>query len=274
MYSFFTYKGVYYFYNYIMKIIDCFIFYNEYNLLLMRLTELYDIVDQFIIVEATSTHSGKEKELNFKNNLHLYEKFLNKVTYIIVNDMPNTENAWDNEYYQRACIDKGIKKLNLINDDIIIITDCDEIPNKNTLKLIKENKIQISNEYIYGLDMDFYYYNFTCKQDIQWTKGKLLRYQKYNNSLIDNEKRLLENIRSSHNKLIKNGGWHLSFFGNTEIIINKIKNFAHQEHNTDACISDIENNVSNNKCIFDKRKLKNINIKDNNNLPENYKIMI
>jgi len=74
--------------------------------------------------------------------------------------------------------------------------------------------------------------------------------------------------------LLQNGGWHLSFFGNTEFIINKIKNFAHQEHNTDACINDIENNVKNNKCIFDKRKLKNINIKDNNNLPENYKIMI
>lgn len=149
-----------------------------------------------------------------------------------------------------------------------MITDCDEIPNKNTLKLIKENKIQISKDYIYGLDMDFYYYNFTCKQDIQWTKGK------YNNSLMNNKKRLLENIRSTYNKLIQNGGWHLSFFCNTDFIINKIKNFAHQEHNTDECINDIKNNVINNKCIFDKRKLKNINIKDNNNLPKNYKIMI
>ena len=120
-----------------MKIIDCFIFYNEYNLLLMRFTELYDIVDQFVIVEATSTHSGKEKELNFKNNLKLYEKFLDKVTYIIVNDMPNTANAWDNENYQRACIDKGIKKLNLANEDIIMITDCDEIPNKKNIKINK-----------------------------------------------------------------------------------------------------------------------------------------
>ena len=108
-----------------MKIIDCFIFYNEYNLLLLRFTELYDIVDQFVIGEATSTHSGKKKELNFKNNLRLYEKFLDKVTYIIVNDMPNNDNAWDNENYQRACIDKGIKKLELDNKDIVMINDCD-----------------------------------------------------------------------------------------------------------------------------------------------------
>ena len=47
-----------------MKIIDCFIFYNEYNILLLRFTELYEIVNQFVIVEATSTHSGKKKELN------------------------------------------------------------------------------------------------------------------------------------------------------------------------------------------------------------------
>ena len=257
-----------------MKIIDCFIFYNEYNLLLLRFTELYDIVDQFVIVEATSTHSGKNKELNFKNNLQLYEKFLDKVTYIIVNDMPNNNNAWDNENYQRACIDKGIKKLELDNKDIIMINDCDEISNKKLLKDIKNNKIVINEEYIYGLDMDFYYYNFTCKQDIQWIKGKLLTLAKYNTSLAKNDKKLIEYIRSVHDKLLQNGGWHLSFFGNTDFIINKIKNFAHQEHNTDACINDIENNVKNNKCIFDKRKLKNINIKDNNNLPENYKIMI
>lgn len=257
-----------------MKIIDSFIFYNEYNLLLMRFTELYDIVDQFIIVEATSTFTGNQKELNLKNNLNLYEKFLNKVTYVIVNDMPNTDNPWDNERYQRACIDRGIKKLNLDKDDIIIITDCDEIPNKNILKLMKENKIHISKDYIYGLDMDFYYYNFTCKQDVQWTKGKILTLEKYNNSLMNNEKYLLEGIRSRHDKLIQKGGWHLSFFGNTEFIINKIKNFSHQEHNTDNCISDIENNVNNYKCIFDKRKLKHIKIEDNNNLPENYKIMI
>jgi beta-1,4-mannosyl-glycoprotein beta-1,4-N-acetylglucosaminyltransferase len=73
---------------------------------------------------------------------------------------------------------------------------------------------------------------------------------------MNNKKRLLENIRSTQNKLIQNGGWHLSFFGNTDFIINKIKNFAHQEHNTEACISDIENNVNNNKCIFDKKKAK------------------
>lgn len=257
-----------------MKIIDSFMFYNEYKMLLLRLTELYDVVDQFIIVEATSTYVGNKKELNFKNNLEMYKKFLDKVTYIVVNDMPNTENPWDNENYQRACIDKGIKKLNLDNDDIIIITDCDEIPNKKTLKLIKENKIQITKDYIYGLDMDFYYYNLSCKQDIQWTKGKILTFEKYNNSLMKNEMCLLEKIRLTQNKLIQNGGWHFSFFGNTDFIINKIKNFAHQEHNNDKCINDIETNVNNNKCIFDKRQLKNIKIESNYNLPENYKILI
>ncbi len=188
--------------------------------------------------------------------------------------MPNTENAWDNENYQRACIDKGIKKLNLNDDDIILINDCDEIPNKKTLNMIKNKKLIISDNYIYGLDMDFYYYNFTCKQDVQWVKGKLLTLSKYNTSLMNEKIKLIEYIRSNHDKLIQNGGWHLSFFGNNEFIINKIKHFAHQEHNNDACINDIENNVKNNKCIFNKRKLKNIKIEKNNNLPENYEIMI
>lgn len=258
-----------------MKIIDSFMFYNEYKMLLLRLTELYDVVDQFIIVEATSTYVGNKKELNFKSNLEMYKKFLDKVTYIVVNDMPNTENPWDNENYQRACIDKGIQKLELNDEDIIVVSDCDEIPNSELLNKIKNGNIIIDKDILYGLNMDFYYYNYTCKQDILWNKGKLLTYNKYKSSLLNDEIKKLEYIRKSNSdKLIQNGGWHLSFFGDKNFIVNKIKNFAHQEHNNDKCINDIDTNVNNNKCIFDRRQLKNIKIENNYNLPKNYKILI
>lgn len=258
-----------------MKIIDSFMFYNEYKMLLLRLTELYDVVDQFIIVEATSTYVGNKKELNFKNNLEMYKKFLDKVTYIVVNDMPNTGNPWDNENYQRACIDKGIQKLELSDEDIIVVLDSDEIPNSELLRKIKNGNIKIDKDVLYGLDMDFYYYNYTCKQDVQWTKGKLLTYNKYKALSQNDNIRKFELLRKTNaDKLIQNGGWHLSFFGDKNFIINKIKNYSHQEHNNDKCINDIETNVNNNKCIFDRRQLKNIKIENNYNLPKNYKILI
>jgi beta-1,4-mannosyl-glycoprotein beta-1,4-N-acetylglucosaminyltransferase len=92
-----------------MKIIDCFTFYNELDLLTYRINLLYNIVDYFIIVESTHTHVGKEKILYFNENKHLFDKFTDKIIHIIVDDFPykypnvNIDNndAWCNEEYQR-----------------------------------------------------------------------------------------------------------------------------------------------------------------------------
>ena len=72
-----------------MKIIDCFIFYNELKMLLFRLSELNEYVDYFIIVESTFTFTGNKKDLFFKNNASMFESFKEKIIHIIVDDMPN-----------------------------------------------------------------------------------------------------------------------------------------------------------------------------------------
>ena len=103
-----------------MKVIDCFIFYNELDLLNYRLNILYDIVDYFIIVESTHTFVGKEKPLFYNENKHLFEKFNDKIIHIIVADFPhkypniNISNGeqWNNERFQRDQIKKGIKPNN------------------------------------------------------------------------------------------------------------------------------------------------------------------
>jgi len=101
-----------------MKIIDCFTFYNELKMLEFRLAELNDDVDYFVLVESTFTHTGNKKDLFFEKNKNLYSKYLHKIIHIIVDDMPNTENAWDNEKYQRKCINRGIQQLTLNEDDV------------------------------------------------------------------------------------------------------------------------------------------------------------
>jgi hypothetical protein len=147
-----------------IKIVDCFIFYNEFDLLTYRLNLLNDVVDYFVLVESRHTHVGKEKPLYYNENKQLFERFNHKIIHVIVDDFPhkypniNIENSeqWINEKFQRNCISRGIDKLTLQSTDIITITDLDEIPKPSTLSNIKTNALSIS---INILEMDFYYYN-------------------------------------------------------------------------------------------------------------------
>ena len=136
------------------KIIDCFTFYNELDLLNYRFNILNDVVDYFILVESVYTHTGKEKKLFFKENQHLYDRYKNKIIHIIITDMPhkypniniNNNEQWINEKFQRNCIKVGLEKINLLDEDLIIISDLDEIPDPKTLLKMKENKIKYNNK--------------------------------------------------------------------------------------------------------------------------------
>ena len=163
-----------------MKIIDCFIFYNELELLTYRLNLLNDIVDFFVIVESTHTFMGKEKALFFNDNKHLFEKFNSKIIHIIVDDFPHkypnvnigNNDVWKNEYFQRNAISRGINSINdLSESDLLIIADLDEIPNPSTLAKIKNGEIIIDT---YILEMDMYYYNLNTKFKDKWRLCKII----------------------------------------------------------------------------------------------------
>jgi beta-1,4-mannosyl-glycoprotein beta-1,4-N-acetylglucosaminyltransferase len=203
------------------KIIDCFIFYNELDLLNYRLNILNNVVDYFIIVESKYTFVGKEKNLIFNQNKHLFENFKDKIIHIIV-DLPyiypnvdlNNDDQWKNEKYQRNSIKNGLDKINFNDEDIIIISDIDEISDPNTLEIIKNYNLNIE---IYSLQMDFYYYNLNSKIVNKWYHSKIISYKKYKELNIS-----CQDIREYRNYIIiDNGGWHLSYFGNVEFIKNK-----------------------------------------------------
>lgn len=259
-----------------MKVIDCFTFYNELDMLKFRLAELNDVVDYFILVEATRTFVGKSKELFYDNNKHLFSQYADKIIHIIVDDMPISNDAWNLERHQRRCIDRGLKTLSLDPSDIIIISDVDEIPDTNTLKILV-NRVTPSNVFIYNLQQDMYYYNITCKGD-KWYHSKVLNYITYD-STYDRD---VENIRMSHfyNPIpsIANGGWHFSYFGGVEFIKNKIQNFSHQEvNNPDNLQEDkIIERIKNCDDLFGRNDVKftHINIEDNKYLPRNYQLLM
>ena len=252
-----------------MKVIDCFTFYNEIDMLKFRLKELNNCIDFFVLVECIKTHQNNDKELFFENNKHQYTEYLDKIIHIIVKDnIPTGENTWDIENYQRRCIDIGIKKLDLNNDDIIIISDLDEIPDSNTINNIKNSNIFNG---IYNLQQDLYYYNLNNKYNVKWTFAKILNYGNYTGDP--------QNIRiNGSGQTIKNGGWHFSYFGDVEFIKNKLLNFAHNEFNNEFYVNDekITKKIQNNTDLFDRNEfiINNIDIKDNNYLPNNYKDLL
>jgi beta-1,4-mannosyl-glycoprotein beta-1,4-N-acetylglucosaminyltransferase len=261
------------------KIVDCFIFYNELDILNYRLNILNNIVDYFIIVESTLTHIGNNKKLYFEENKKLFEKFKHKIIHIIVDDFPfcnknidiTKNQQWVNEQFQRACIKRGIEKLtnNLNNCDLIIISDVDEIPDPRTLSNIK-----YSNKYIEinHLEQDFYYYNLNSIRNEKWIHPKILSYLKYRELNCDTNM-----IRFYKCLPIKNGGWHLSYFGTSDFIKNKLLNFAHQEYNKNEItnINNIQNKINNCVDLFDREtNMKYIEIKDNVYLPPYYDIYL
>ena len=203
-----------------MKIVDCFIFYNELKMLEFRLKYLYDTVDHFVIVESTVTHTGVPKPLYFQDNKPLFSKYLNKIIHIVVDDMPETDNALGREMFQRNCIDRGISRLELNDDDLIHISDCDEIPNKSVLK-------NTLCDGIHSLVHRFYYYNFTTLSTDYWNLAKLLNYRTYKTHKTPQRIR----IGLPYVSDIQNGGWHFSYFGTPEFIQTKLQNFSHQEYN-------------------------------------------
>jgi beta-1,4-mannosyl-glycoprotein beta-1,4-N-acetylglucosaminyltransferase len=261
------------------RIIDCFIFYNELDLLTYRLNILDPVVDYFVIVESTHTFVGKEKKLYFIENQHKYEKFLDKIIFILVDDFPykypdiniSSGDQWKNEGHQREYISKGIHRIPGLNDnDIITITDVDEIPDPTTLKKIKKGVIPIS---INSLQMGMYYYNLHTKYSASWNSATVLTYATYTSLNTS-----FWSIRGGRYPLIPNGGWHLSYFGDSSFIKNKISNFSHQEYNNSEYtdLQKIEDRVRNNKDVYSRTntKLKRIEIKDNDYLPVDYNIYL
>lgn len=125
------------------KLIDCFTFFNELDLLEIRLKYLYNVVDYFVIVEADTSFNGDVKQMVFKDNIARFEPFMEKIIFVPIN-MKYFENknkvAWEREEYQRNCIQKGIDTLNLLDTDLVLISDIDEIPNKDILINLKNNK--------------------------------------------------------------------------------------------------------------------------------------
>ena len=198
--------------------IDCFTFFNELELLEIRLNYLSPIIDIFLICEATVTHSGLPKPLYYDENKHLFKEFKSKIAHVVVNNMPSVinNNRWALENYQRNAILSGLETLELEKDDYLLIGDVDEIPNLDLIHLKQ-----------YGTyDQKCYMYYLNVLSDEHWNGTVGLEYGRLTNHFGSPQK-----VRDQRNHLepIRDGGWHFGWLGNYDRVIAKIKAFAHTE---------------------------------------------
>jgi len=256
-----------------MKIYDCFMFYDEDMLLDIRLNILDKYVDFFVIVESKYFHNGKERKLNFK--IDNYKKFKNKIIYIVQEKEPegiiqlndkddeNTKtfklvnNSYLRENNQRNTIIKGLNSAK--DEDFILISDVDEIPNLEHLNFNKiRNQIVIFEQEIFYYKFNRYLNNFTWYGTKACIKKKLKNPQWLRN--IKNKKfylwridTLFSNTKYINKYFVKNGGWHFSNIKNLQEIEVKLKSYLHhRDYEVEELgIKKIEKIIKNNETIYD-----------------------
>ena len=230
-----------------MDIYDCFMYYDEDLLLDIRLNSLDKYVKKFVITEATYTHNGSKKKLNF--DIQKYKKFQDKIEYIIVDQQPPNIieigkqdtakileeklilNGMARDYFQRENLKRGLKDLD--KNDLVIISDLDEIPNLENLDL---NRVK-NNIIIFQQKMFYYKFNLLYKEFV-WAGSKAVKYKNFISP------QWLRNIKSKKYPLwrldilfskkkysnllyINNGGWHFTCIRTPEDLEKKLLNFAH-----------------------------------------------
>jgi beta-1,4-mannosyl-glycoprotein beta-1,4-N-acetylglucosaminyltransferase len=256
-----------------MKIYDCFMFYDEELLLDIRLNVLNKHVDYFVIVESKYFHNGKDRKLKF--DIKKYEKFKEKIIYIVHDNKPDEIlkindnddegtkshklifNAHLRENDQRNDITKGLKNAN--PEDLILISDVDEIPNLDSINLQTiKSKIIIFKQTIFYYKFNRFLPNFTwygtksCKKKYlknpQWLRN--IKNKKFSAFRLDTLFSITKYINKS---FVENGGWHFSNIKNANDIQLKLKSYLHHR---DYEVEELGQNkinelILNNETIYD-----------------------
>ncbi len=230
-----------------MKIISTHLFMNEIELLLVRLEELYDYVDYFVIVQSEITvQDGSIQPFfgSFEKNQHLFEKYKDKIHVFNLKKDMMSEICDYSPIPRRNAIFETLRGAvgqipNLNPNDLVIFGDADEIPNRETIKLLKNTELGLlKNGEIKVLQLDLFYFFFNyLLTNNKWNGLKVL-----NLNTFLNTEGIYVNIRQAHdwdskyiNNAIKNSGWHYSYFGGVENIQHKMRSLC--DHSTREVMS-------------------------------------
>jgi beta-1,4-mannosyl-glycoprotein beta-1,4-N-acetylglucosaminyltransferase len=223
-------------------IYDCFSFFNELDMLELRLETLDSTVDYFVIVEAGKTHAGADKPFLFENNKERFSRFLNKIIYAKAPIPEGVYNPWAVENIQRNYIAEVVKQ-HAKPGDTILLSDLDEIPRPELVAQYAGSAEVVS----FNVDYYCYYINSQNYYQRNWLGTTLVSYEnffsvadnlkvayndymleEYNQGTTPTKLRCASELRRC---IIKNGGWHFTSLGGADAVLQKLRAFAHQEFN-------------------------------------------
>lgn len=217
------------------RVWDAFTFFNELLVLEVRLSTLDEVVDTFVIAEATKTHSNQAKSLLltdvFRDPTHPLHRFAGKVRVVEVADLPESTDAWHLEEFQRNALSRGLS--NAADEDVVIVSDADEIPSPSSIRALAECDGWGEDGPVHFYTR-FYNFRFGWIFDALWhhpqaATGAWLR------------PRGPQQLRMSRTRpdflRLDDAGWHLSFFADAEGVLEKMKAYAHQEFNRDDMLN-------------------------------------
>lgn len=245
------------------KVYDCFLFFNEYDILDIRFHELYDHVDKFVIVESCEGFAGHPKPFRFEKAKERYAQFLDKVIYVKLHERQQTDNPWVREHWQRDQIMRGL--VGCDPDDVIFISDCDEIFEwkivKEVVEALKTQKLVLIKPFFWSefvLNRPVYSPTYGCNthpdywlfsKDFSridelnknpgimnlpiWGTTVVLKYK----DLVPYSPQTARNSRFLNDQFpgklpysvnfCKVSGWHFSYMGGYRSVRNKMENWSH-----------------------------------------------
>jgi hypothetical protein len=204
------------------RIFDCFIFFNELDLLELRLNELHEQVDFFVLAESPLTFQGHKKPLFYAENRQRFSAFSRQIIHLVVEDMPATQNPWDREHFQRNALRRGLREASA--DDIIIIADADEIVSPDTIDILR-----VTTGFT-QINMPMYQYYMNLREQHGWNKVFAYTFGLQDqipdfNWVRTAQAEAFERFAGRNRKLF-NAGWHFSYLGGPEQIRRKLRAFS------------------------------------------------
>ena len=277
-----------------MKIYDCFMYFDEEVVVDVRFNTLDKFVDYFVIIESRFTHKGDFRELKF--NHKKFEKFKSKIIYLIYEDIPKDiqiinkddppkhkswkgiENAMYRENGQRNFISKGLNHAN--EDDFILISDVDEIPNLSGVNFAKlKQKIILfkQNMFYHKFNLAIPDFNWTgtkgCKKknliSPQWLRN--IKDRRYSFFRIDT---FFSETKYMSIKIVKNGGWHFTNIKTAKEIEYKLRSYLHHVEFDEQPLSvqEIDEIIKNKQAIYNLKVDKTVNKIGNGSILENFEL--
>lgn len=225
------------------KVFDCFPFFNELDLLEIRLHELSGVVDRFVLAESSTTFSGEPKPLHFAENRERFAPFLDRIHHIVVDGMPSGEAGWERQDRQRNALAAGI--ADAAPDDLILLSDVDEIPSAEAIRRAAARPAERAEVVCFELRMFNYFVNLEAGH--RWLRNGPRAVRRRNlgtfkelravrgpagNPLRD----LFRGLRASFGMgrpvrrvVLRDAGWHFTYLGGAAAVQEKLKSFIGSE---------------------------------------------